>query len=178
MRVLKFGGTSVGSADAIRAVAEICDSRSSENGGIVVVLSATSGTTNALLDLADRAVEPDTNIGDEVAALVQRHLDLIDLLFDDADAAERASATAREIGSDLQRLLSGIAVLDECTPQSRDAVAAYGERWSTRLVSELLTSIGMPCTWFDARTVVRTNDQLHVCQGRHRHHTLLCARSI
>jgi len=159
MRVLKFGGTSVGSADAIRSVAQIAAERAAADGGIVVVLSATSGTTNALLDLAQRAILPTTDIPAEVDVIVQRHIDLVDVLFEDADAAMDARSVIREIGADLERLLTGMAVLDECTAQSLDAVAAFGERWSTHLVARLLDAQGVNTTWFDARTVVRTNDR-------------------
>ena len=159
MRVLKFGGTSVGSADALRAVVEICDARRSADNGIVVVLSATSGTTNMLLDLATRAIEEETDIAAEVTALVRRHHDLINELFTDDGAADNARASVDSIGVELERLLTGMAVLDECTPQSQDAVAAFGERWSTQIVAALLTEQGIPATWFDARMVVRTDDR-------------------
>lgn len=159
MRVLKFGGTSVGSAEAIRAVAEIVEERRSVDGGIVVVLSATSGTTNALLDLAQRAIHPGTDIAAEVAVLVQRHVELIEALFGSTAAKDEAIHTARSIGADLERLLHGMAVLDECTAQSMDAVAAFGERWSTHLVAQLLSERGMDAQWFDARVVVRTDDR-------------------
>jgi len=178
MLVMKFGGTSVGSTDAIRLVTSICDGRLGEQGGLLVVLSATSGTTNALLDLARRSVMPDTDIAAEVHTLVQRHVALVDELFDADDARQQAADGMREIGAELEQLLRGMAVLDECTAQSLDAVAAFGERWSTTLVALLLRSRGYHAHWFDVRQVMRTNESFTCAEADLETTRTLCAQVL
>jgi aspartate kinase len=158
MIVMKFGGTSVQDASALRKVAAIIDAHGSEEGGVLVVLSATAKTTNALLDLARRAVNGIDAVRTDASALITRHENIVHELIDDISHRDEALQAVRSLGSDLVRYLDGIAILNECTDQSLDMVASFGERLSTTLFAIALSSMGRSSTFFDARSVMRTND--------------------
>jgi aspartate kinase len=156
MRVLKFGGTSVGDADAIDRVATIVRDRLSSRP--IVVVSAMAGITSQLLSLAHAAAN-----GGLYAAL-----DALDgIRLRHQQAAERLLGTPVPggISSELTSLLNEIAQLVEAlatlgfvTPRSLDAIAAMGERLSAPLVTAALQARGIPATLLDARRVIRTDD--------------------
>ncbi len=158
MRVLKFGGTSVGSADRIQAVAAIVANRA-EDGPTGVVVSAVGGVTNRLLAavdavLADPSADLDTvqaefqAIHDQVADGLAR-LPGIQL----GEARERLRANARE----LRDLLRGIALLRTCPAPALDAVATLGERSSVGLVAAALRARGLTVHEVDPRLSLVTD---------------------
>lgn len=157
MIVMKFGGTSVQDASALRKVAAIISAHSAEDGGLLVVLSATAKTTNLLLDLARRAVLGSDDVRNDAQSLIARHESIVEELIDNAVFRDEALLAVRSLGSDLLRYLDGIAVLNECTDQSLDVVASFGERLSTTLFAVALRSIGAKAEYFDARTAMRTD---------------------
>lgn len=157
MIVMKFGGTSVQDASALRKVAAIISTHGTEDGGLLVVLSATAKTTNALLDLARRAVTMSDDVRSDAKALIVRHETIVKELIDDAAHRDEALEAVRVLGSGLIRYLDGIAVLNECTDQSLDLVASFGERLSTTLFAVAMRAIGAQAAYVDARTVMRTD---------------------
>lgn len=151
MKILKFGGTSVGTAPAIRQALDII--RDTEDARCVVV-SATAGTTDRL---AEAAREAELGDGDSAQRIV-------------AELRERHAALAAELGApqvvrDLAALadrtatlLGAIALLHECTPRSRDAVWAYGERASALIVAGALEHIDVRAEVVDAAGAIVTDD--------------------
>jgi aspartate kinase len=158
MDVLKFGGTSVANADALRRVMDIVSERHNHGSSVVAVLSATSGTTDALLSLARAAGERRMDdVERSINALRERHHAIIDDLID--GGAGRLS-TRERISTILDSLTSyckGMSYLSECTPQSLDEVASHGERLSTTIVAGALQDRGLDAVWFDVRSIVRTS---------------------
>lgn len=156
MIVLKFGGTSVADAAAIRAGAEIVRSRMARQP--VVVVSALSGTTNALLAIAEQSAKGHL-IGAvrAVEALRTRHLEQAELLLG-ADALE-VSSEMSALFDELAQLAEALSVLGDLTPRSRDAIAAMGEQLSSLLVVAAYESLGLPAVHVDARDVLVTDDQ-------------------
>lgn len=140
MIVLKFGGTSVGGPEAIRRVGEII--RRSLPRKPVVVVSAVAGVTNRLFRLADLALSG-ADWTTEFKTLVDLHRgilkelvlaeDLIDSLFDD-----------------MNRLLSGISLLKECSLRAKDCLVSFGERFAVRIVAAHLGKIGVASKAFDS----------------------------
>lgn len=151
MRILKFGGTSLGTADAIRRAVAIV---SAAEGRRCVVVSATAGTTDRLAEAARAAERGDgTAARAHVAELRSRHGRLaeeleVSHLAPSLDALAEATAT----------LLDAIALLHECTPRSQDAVWAYGERASARLVAAALERSGIRSEALDAAGLLVTDD--------------------
>ncbi len=152
MNVLKFGGTSVGTREALERAAEIIG-RELPRGGLVVV-SALSGTTDLILKATNASAKGDLEAsGAARIALEARHW-----------------ATARALGVDeavrphweplfqnLAGLLQGMGLLWEASPRSRDAALALGETLSARLLVALLVRRGLPASFRDVREVLRTD---------------------
>lgn len=158
MIVVKFGGTSVGDADAIRRTAEIVRGRLDR--APIVVVSALAGTTNALIAIAEQGARGQL-IGAvrNVQALRERHLQQAEsLLGDTAECAEVCSEMS-VLFDELASLAEALSVLGDLTPRSLDTIAATGERLSSVLVAEAFRRFGLPAEHVDAREVMITDDQ-------------------
>lgn len=154
MKVLKFGGTSVGSPAAIRRVVEI-GAAALREGRATVVVSAFAGVTNQLLALADAAVARDASWEGGFAALRERHAAAAREL-----AGDGAAATEARLGvllAELHELLRGVFLLREASPRARDGIAAYGERCSAEVVAAAFVASGIPARALDTRGVVITS---------------------
>ncbi len=153
--VLKFGGSSVADAACMRQVAEVVTRALPRSP--LVVLSAMGKTTNGLFAAAQAA-----EAGDLAAALatlgtlVETHRRAVaDLVPQGLPAPLDPSLT--ELFAELEMLLRGVALLRELSPRSMDAIAGFGERLSTLVFEAHLRASGIDSTWFDARTVLRTD---------------------
>ena len=155
MIVAKFGGTSVGDAAAIERLAAIVKGRVPRRP--IVVVSAMSGTTNALLAMAEQATRGQL-IGAmrAVEGLRERHLEETEKLLGAAgdEVCEELSAMCDE----LAHLVEALSVLGHLTPRSLDAIAAFGERMSSVLVTAVLRARGVDAEHVEARDVMITND--------------------
>jgi aspartate kinase len=156
---MKFGGTSMGTHDAIAQVARIITEQATEGHRILTVVSAMSGVTDDLLQAASTSAA-----GDEgshftiVEALRKRH-------HETADALVRNEKIKAPLFDDLDSLLEGlnalchsIAVLREITPRGLDLVASFGERLSARLLSAHLRDLGHDSIAIDASELIVTDD--------------------
>jgi aspartate kinase len=151
VKVLKFGGTSVQHAEALARVRDIVAIRAAAQP-CIVVLSATSGTTDALLRIArERDVAG-------VEALRVRHQTIVDQLV----PTDEARAVVNELCDALASYVRGMYLLGETTDRSIDEVASYGERLSSSIVAHACALAGMQASWLDARSVIRT-DNKHLC---------------
>src|SRR5262245_60204603 len=153
--VLKFGGTSVGDAEAIgRLVRHV--SAAHERASAVAVVSALSGVTDRLFNLAAAAAATDEKIVlAGVAELEKRHEEVARQVVPDADALCQVLASE---ANELRNLLHAIGTLKDASPRARDAVAAFGELLSSRIVEAACRAAGLPAVWVDARKVLVTND--------------------
>lgn len=151
VKVLKFGGTSVQHADALARVRDIVAIRAAAQP-CIVVLSATSGTTDTLLRIArERDVEG-------VEALRTRHLTIVA----DLVPTTEARADVNELCDALASYVRGMHLLGETTDRSIDEVTSYGERLSSIIFAHACALVGMQASWLDARSVIRT-DNMHLC---------------
>lgn len=159
MLVMKFGGTSVGSAERFDGVFKLVENVSKKHGPPVVVLSAMSGVTNALIDGAQKAVDRDLDGAIERANWIkEKHLTAIDALVTDKATKEALLSDLDNYFTDLQVLYKGISYLGELTKRSLDAVSGLGELMSSKIFSAVATTRGLKSTWFDARQLVVTDD--------------------
>ncbi|HVO97990.1 MAG TPA: lysine-sensitive aspartokinase 3 [Bryobacteraceae bacterium] len=152
MIVMKFGGTSVESAEAIGRVTEIVRSRVACKP--VVVVSAMGKTTNKLLAIASAAVS-----GRRRDALEH----LTDLRLFHLREADGLGVDV-EVGAhfdELAELVKGLAVMGELTPRATDAISSYGERVSSIIVAAYFDRAGMPAVHVDSRRVIVT-DKKHM----------------
>jgi aspartate kinase len=155
--VVKFGGTSVGDADAIRRTAEIVRGRLPR--APIVVVSALAGATNMLIAIAEQAARGQL-IGAvrNVHALRERHLQEAEALLGDTAECAEVSSEMSVLFDELASLAEALSVLGDLTPRSLDAIAATGERLSSLLVAEAYRKVGLPAQHVDAREVMITDD--------------------
>ncbi len=149
---MKFGGTSVGDADAMRRMCRIVER---EHRPRLVVVSALSGVTDLLFTLAAAAGRGEA-VGAEGEVLRRRHHEMTAQV---ASPSVRARV-AREIDAtcdELASLLHAVSVLHELTPRSTDAIVAFGERLSSRLAAGALASTTAGATWIDAADILVTD---------------------
>ena len=156
MIVVKFGGTSVGDAEAIRRATAIVADRLDRQP--IVVVSALGGTTSALITMAGQAARGQI-IGAIrcVEGLRDRHLAVASALLSGRPATQ-VTAELTSIFDELERLAHALSVLAHLTPRSLDAIAAAGERASSLLVASAFREASLPARHVDARTVMITDD--------------------
>ncbi len=166
MKVLKFGGTSVGSAVNIKKVQEIVSGQSTD---VVVVVSALGGITDKIVNAAKMAALGSDFYQDELESIRQRHFDVVTELF------ERPSGVMEEIGpllQELEQVMMGVTLVNELTPKTMDRLLGMGERLSSLIISryfgcELKDASGFILTdsQFGKATVdfAKTNAQIKSC---------------
>lgn len=157
--VMKFGGTSMGTADRIRVAAGIIVEQSRKRP-VCVVVSAMSKVTDLLLDTMRRAEVADTAaVQVNIEALRMRHFETANSLFAQADSSERdlVQAQVSALIAEFQRIANGIAMLGERPPRSVDEAVAIGERLSCALLARYLQTIGTASEAVNAADVVVTD---------------------
>lgn len=145
--VMKFGGSSVESAEAIQRVARIVRDRLEQKP--VVVVSAMGKTTNRLLEIAESAARGESAALSLLGTLRDFHLHEATQL----GAQEGVSATFQE----LKELVQTLITMRELTPRLTDAIFAYGERLSSMIVAGAFRRLGVPASHHDARRLIRTD---------------------
>ena len=155
MKVLKFGGTSVGSVESISKLLQIIEKERLNSGNPVVVLSAMSGVTNLLSSMADKASQGGS-FSNELKELENRHFHVIKELL----AVSRQNPVftkLRILFNELEDLLQGIMILRELTPRTRDLVLSYGERCSTFMISKIAGQNSDNDAYINAVDVIKTD---------------------
>ncbi len=163
MLVMKFGGTSVADAPRFKDVFNIVRRVSEADADAhkrtpVIVLSAVSGVTNALIDCAKTAQNGDTSLAlDKLEALKKRHYQILENLIPASSQEQLVSALEIDFNR-LSVLLQGIAYLGELSKRSLDAISSCGELLSSKIFSAYAISQEAPAVFLDARTVMVTNE--------------------
>lgn len=174
--VMKFGGSSVADAACLREVGDLVVA--ALPAAPVVVLSAMGKTTNALFDLAQRAVQGDAAaLADGPRALLARHRTEAKVLLA-GELPEDLDGFLAQAQADLELLLRGCAHLRTLAPATMDAIASFGERLSTALLAAHLRARGVDTTLFDARTVVRTDERHGSARPAMAEISALCAANL
>lgn len=155
--VMKFGGTSVGSADAIAALAAITRGQLNNWDRVVVVVSAMSGVTDMLLNGAHSAAAGDQATYKSIAGrLREKHAAALAELVPDAAGAAATRAPIEQLIDEFELLCHSVGVLGEASPRALDAISSLGERMSVRLVAAALRAQGTPAEAVDASELVIT----------------------
>jgi aspartokinase/homoserine dehydrogenase 1 len=157
MKILKFGGTSVGSLEWIHRILEISKSRNLKKEGAVIVVSAFSGITDSLINIARKAASGET-VEEKFGEIEARHKDAACHFL---KAAERKAAIADIVVllTELKRILEGIALLGELSVRTLDLVMSFGERLSATIIARIFCANGMEAAFLDTRTLIVTNDR-------------------
>ena len=153
MKVLKFGGTSVGNPEAIRNMVDIVIG----SPGSVLVISAFAGITDAIIEVSKTAVAASSGGRDEwmkaYDLLAARHRDALREL----STGPRLVAASDDVESlllELRELLTGVAILRELSPRSLDLLMSFGERLSAVIVAAAFREVGVEAVPVDAREII------------------------
>ncbi len=156
MKVLKFGGSSVANAERITNIIKIALEKRKETP-VAVVVSAFSGITDSLIEMANLAVNQNHKYLEIFEEIKNRHLKTAEELI----SKERINHVQNVIKITLQELedlLHGISLIKELSPKSLDFIMSFGERLSAYIISEAVSTYGTTAEFLDARTLVKTNN--------------------
>jgi len=155
MKILKFGGTSVGSVQSIRTLLNILKNEVTSKEKPVVILSAMSGVTNLLLSMAEGAANG-VDFTASLAELEKRHFDIVKSLLT-AQHQNPAYTGLKIYFNELEELLQGILTLRELTPKTRDQVLSFGERCSTLMICKIAAQHFPETLCVDASKLIKTD---------------------
>ena len=157
--VMKFGGTSVGSAAAMKRTAELIRAAQQDWGSVIVVASAMSQVTDLLLRGAHGAIAGDKDAPREVTQLLrEKHETALENLVDPGPDFEAVLTEINGLISRYHSLCRAVLVLGELTPRALDVMSSMGERMSVRILAAYLRQIGMPADAIDADTFIVTDN--------------------
>ncbi|MCA1751261.1 MAG: bifunctional aspartate kinase/homoserine dehydrogenase I [Flavobacteriales bacterium] len=154
MKILKFGGTSVGTAESISNVVEIIV-RAKAEGPIVAVCSAMGGITNKLLAVGEKARNGEEFLED-LREIEQRHHAVIRALLKPG-LQNKALIAVKVRMNALEEILYGVQALSELSWATLDKITAFGELLSNEMVAEIVTHSGHRAIFTDARDLLRTD---------------------
>lgn len=155
MKVLKFGGSSVGSAATMEKVIEIVR-EALDSGSCAVVLSAMQGTTDALIEAGRSAERGDDGYIEILSNINEKHSAAVKELFGKESHTAIADFLESTVG-ELSSLCEGVRLVRELSPKTLDRMLSFGEIVSTRIVSAKLAAMGVKNTWMDSRQLIKTN---------------------
>ncbi|QKG58553.1 bifunctional aspartate kinase/homoserine dehydrogenase I [Hymenobacter sp. BRD128] len=158
MQVLKFGGTSVASAENIGKVIAIVTSALA-HGPVALVVSALGGTTDALISIGRTAAAGNEAFRQTLRQLEARHLTAAEALLPDAASQTEIQPWLTAQFTELALLADGIFALGELSPRTLDRLMSYGELLSSRLVVAAFQARGIAAAWADSRQLIRTNSR-------------------
>ena len=156
MRVLKFGGTSVANAERLRLVTEIVSKQYADNTKLCIVVSAFSGMTDLLLKTVARAEAGDP----EYLRLQEEFINKAHTVANDLLTPDMYEGILDELNDNhqnLKNLLSGVSLIKEASPKTKDFVVSFGERNCAFILAQHMQAVGLPSKYIDARKVVKTD---------------------
>ena len=155
MKVLKFGGTSVGSSENINKVIQIV-SHASENESVVVVVSAVGGITDKLMNASSKAISKDLDYKSDFIKLKKQHIDVIEGLLS-GDSLESTKDIILEKLLELEKLLDGIYLINELSPQTTDKLLSFGELMSSLIIFEAMQQKGLNVQLKNSQNLIVTD---------------------
>lgn len=153
MKVLKFGGTSVGSIESIKNVKKIveqCDE------SVIVVVSALGGITDKLIATADMATNGDEMYIENMQHIRNRHAEVIAGVVP-IQYRNEIETKVNDLLDELNNIYRGIYLIKDLSSKTLDAIVSYGERLSSTIISRVIEGI----TLFDSRSFIKTEQQFH-----------------
>ncbi|HRK28354.1 MAG TPA: bifunctional aspartate kinase/homoserine dehydrogenase I [Chitinophagales bacterium] len=158
IKVLKFGGTSVGSAARIKEVQSIVVHTAQHCSKTVVVVSAMGGITDALIDTAQKAQKGDAAYRDALEEIYYRHRKAAEELFEPAYLPQ-VQPFIKEQTRNLENLLYGVSLIKELSPRILDTIMSYGETVSAFMVAHCFKQVIPQVQHIDSRAVIKTNSE-------------------
>lgn len=158
MRIIKFGGTSVGSPEALKQVKYIVGKWLNPAETKAVVVSAFSGVTNQLIEMARLADKGNHSYQLIYKSLKERHIKSIEDLFE-GESKIQITLEIESLFEELNSILYGIFLVKECSARTLDLVMSFGEQFSARILTGYLHSCGISVHYLDARTLIQTDSR-------------------
>lgn len=155
MKVLKFGGSSVGNAENIEKIVEVVG-KAIENDGCTVVLSAMQGATDALIEVGKTAEKGDDSFRARIKELEKKHLTAILALIPE-NSREPILDFIENRFNELKSICEGVYLLRELSARTLDRIVSLGEILSTKIVAAKFNSLGIENVWKDSRQLIRTD---------------------
>ncbi len=149
MKVLKFGGTSVGSVESILNVKKIVEGQTEP---VIVVVSALGGITDKLIKTSQMALEGDSQYQKSFYEIVERHEQMIEAIIPAGRERETLMAVVRALLEELRSIYQGVYLIRDLSPKTAAAIVSYGERISSRIVATLIKG----AEWYDSLDFIRT----------------------
>ena len=154
---MKFGGTSVGSAESILNVKKIIERQTEP---VIVVVSALGGITDKLIRTSQMAVGGDACYQDSFEEIKRRHEEMTTAILPAGEKREKLMATVGELLEELRSIYQGVYLIRDLSPKIQAAIVSYGERISSQIVATLIEG----AEWFDSREFIKTEFKA----GKHR----------
>lgn len=155
MKVLKFGGTSVGSVESILNLKKIVEG---QDEPVVVVVSALGGITDKLINTSKVAVAGDETYLTSYNEMVERHHQMIDAIITDTKKKETLLATVDDLLGQLKSIYQGVYLIGDLSEKTSNAIVSYGERVSSNIVAALIED----AKWYNSLEFIKTKHK----QGR------------
>jgi bifunctional aspartokinase / homoserine dehydrogenase 1 len=155
MQVLKFGGTSMGSAKAIQQVTEIVKEKS-KHQPVMLVVSAMSGTTDLLLNCGTHASAGNEEYKVILRQIETRHLETVKELIP-VQQQSSVLSMVKKYCNEMEDICNGIYLLGECSARTKDKLVSYGELLSSQIIHAAFSFNGTKSVWKDARELIQTN---------------------
>ena len=135
MKVMKFGGTSVGSVESILSLKKIVEA---EKEQVIVVVSALGGITDKLIATSQLALQGNETWKEEFESMRQRHFDMVSTIIADDNQRSKLTATLDDLFEQLRSIYYGVFLIHDLSLKTQDTIVSYGERLSSHVVATLI----------------------------------------
>ena len=156
MKVLKFGGSSVGNAENIRRVKCIVES---QNDDIIVVISALDGITDKILNASRMAALGTEYFNTEITTIRERHQQLLAELFP-GDKKNNVKKDVDKYLDQLEKIIKGVSMIGELTPKTMDKIVGFGEKLSSLIINAFIEG----SKWVDSAKLIKTDSEFGKAQ--------------
>ena len=154
MKVLKFGGSSVGTVESILSVKKIVEAIDEP---VIVIVSALGGITDKLLATSSMAAKSDLAYEKNMSEIITRHLDVIGGVITDNELRLYVQRQAMILLEELGNILKGVYLINDLSSKTSDTIVSYGERLSSLIVSNVICDARL----FDSRKFIKTIKQFN-----------------
>ena len=152
MKVMKFGGTSVGSVNSILNVKKIVEAVEEP---VIVVVSALGGITDQLIKTGNVAAVGDISFKDSFISIANRHMSVVKELIPAGNKQSKLLAEVSLLLDELQNIFNGIYLIKDLSVKTSNTIVSYGERLSSLIVSNVIEG----AVWYDSREFIKTEQK-------------------
>ena len=149
MKVMKFGGSSVGTVNSILSVKKIVEAVTEP---VIVVVSALGGITDKLINTSQMAADGNLAYEKEYRDIVNRHIEMVYTVVPAGDKRTELLEKVNELLNELKDIFQGISLIHDLSPKTSATIVSYGERLSSLIVTALIND----AEWFDSRKFIKT----------------------